>query len=90
MAKAARAKKKKFFATPKHISVTVVLLKNYQTHIPRGESRQWLVDGKRVRNVELHRQMSPEEVKDAISGTFGCTAFTVLRVCKGWLRFEIQ
>ena len=33
--------------------------------------------------MELHRQMSPEEVKDVISGTFGCTAFTVLQSAKG-------
>ena len=43
VAKAAHAKKK-FSTAPKLSSVTVVLLKNYQTCIPRGDYRQELFD----------------------------------------------
>ena len=83
VAKAAHAKKKKFSAVPKLSSVTVVLLKNCDTRIPRGNYRQELFDTKRVRKVELNRGMSPEEVKGAIFETFGCKGFTVLDYAKG-------
>ena len=83
VAKAAHAKKKKFSTAPKLSSVTVVLLKKYQTRIPRGDYRQELIDKKRMKKVELHRRMSPEEVKGAILKTFGCKGFTVLDSAKG-------
>lgn len=82
VAKAAHTKKK-FSTAPKLSSVTVILLKNYQTRIPRGDYRQELFDKKRVKKVELHRRMSPEEVKGAILETFGCKGFTVLDCAKG-------
>lgn len=83
VAKAAHAKKKKFSTAPKLSSVTVILLKNYQTRIPRGDFRQELFDKRRVRKVELHRRMSPEEVQSAILETFGCKGFVMLDCAKG-------
>lgn len=83
VAKAAHAKKKKFTIAPKLASVTVFLMKNYQTRIPRGECRQDLFDRERVKKVELHRQMSPEQVKRVILDSFGCKGFSVLDYAKG-------
>lgn len=77
VAKAAYAKNK-FSTAPKLSSVTVILLKNYQTCIPRGDYRQELFDKKRVKKVELHRRMSPDEVKNTILKVFGCKGYTVL------------
>ena len=83
VAKTAHAKKKKFATAPKLSSVTVVLLKKYQTRIPRGDYRQELIDEKRMKKVELHRRMSPEEVHATILEAFGCKRFTVLDCAKG-------
>ena len=83
MTKAAHAKKKKFSTAPKLSSVTVILLKNYQTRMPCGDYRQELFDKKRVKKVKLHRRMSPDEVKNTILKAFGCKGYTVLDCAKG-------
>ena len=83
VAKAAHAKKKKFSTASKLSSVTVILLKNFQTRIPRGDYWQELFDKKRVKKVELHRRMSPDEVKNTILKAFGCKGYTVLDCAKG-------
>lgn len=83
VAKTAHAKKKKFTIAPKLASVTVILLKKYQTRVPRGECRQDLFQKNRVKKVELHRQMSPGDVKHSILKSFGCRDFEVLDCAKG-------
>ena len=65
VAKAAHTKKK-FSTAPKFSSVTVILLKNYQTRIPCGDYRQELFDKKRVKKAELHRRMSPAQEKNCL------------------------
>ena len=88
VAKAAHAKKKKIYTAPKLSSVTVVLLKMYQTRVPRGDYRQELIEN-RMKKVELHRRMSPKEAKGAILKAFGSKGFTVLDNAKGGLPLKI-
>ena len=88
MANEAHSKKKKFESVPrvvasKNSAVTVVMLKNYQSRIPRGECRQYLSDNNRVQRVNINRDMSPDEIKDIILSTFKCADFTILECAKG-------
>lgn len=87
VANEAHTKKKKFEGAPKitalkDSAVTVVMLKKYQTRIPRGECRQELTDSNRVQKVTLNRNMTPVEVKEKILEGFGCKDF-ILECAKG-------
>ena len=83
-ATSAHAKKKKFSTgTSKLSAVTVILLKNYQTRVPKGDYRQELIHDNRVKKVELNRRMTPSEVNKAIVDKFGCKGFAVLDCVKG-------
>ena len=63
----AHRKKKKFQPVKtKDSSVTVVMLKKYQSTIPRGEVRQELSDNNRVQQVAINRSYSPAKVCDVI------------------------
>ena len=88
VARDAHGKKKKFESTPKvpaskDSAVTIVLLKKYHTRIPRGDFRQELIDGNRVKKIALNRDMTPKEVKGKILAAFSCEDFTLLECAKG-------
>ena len=76
-------KKKKF--VPNYSSVEVVMLKNFQSLIPKGELRKELVQGGRLKTLQLSRHMSPQEVKLKILDAFKCDGFTLLECVKGRL-----
>ena len=66
-------KKKKKAAIKSHkkpSTVTVVLLKEYSSIVPKGKRRQVLASRGRVKKVMLQRTMKPVEVKDAILQVF--------------------
>ncbi|KAF3980599.1 MAG: hypothetical protein HFP76_01265, partial [Methylococcales symbiont of Iophon sp. n. MRB-2018] len=76
----------KFESTPKiakDSAVTVVMLKNYQTRVPRGECRQYLTQNNRVQKISISRNMTPAEIKAKIVAAFKCTSFKVLECAKG-------
>ena len=87
VAKMAHDKKKKFKpaykVSVKWSSVTIVMLKKYQTRIPRGDYRQHLIEKDRVKKVDLNRLMTPLEVKNKILSTFECDDYTILECAKG-------
>ena len=76
----ARNKKKKF--VPKFCSIKTVMLKKFQTHIPKGYYRQELVEEGRIKKISLNRQMTPSDVKRKIMSEFD---FVVLQCNRGHL-----
>ena len=83
VAKEAHEKKKKFEGASKDSAVTVVMLKNYQTRVPRGEYRKYLANNNRVQKININRNMAPEEVREKILLAFKCTSFEYLECAKG-------
>ena len=79
----ARSKKKKFI--PKYSGIDVVMLKKFQTRIPKGDLRQELVDEGRIKKVMLSRHMSPSSIKQKILEEFKCDDFVLLHCHKGEL-----
>ena len=77
--------KKKHKFVPKYSSVEVVMLKNFQTYIPKGECRQELLEAGRVKKVQLSRYMTANEVKSKILEEFDCGDFSLLECFKGRL-----
>ena len=77
--------KKKHKFVPKYSSVEVVMLKNFQTCIPKGECRQELLEAGHIKKVQLSRYMTPDEVKSKILEEFDCSDFSLLECSKGRL-----
>ena len=67
----------------KYSSVEVIVLKNFQTCIPKGECRQELLEAGRVKKVQLSRYMTANEVKSNILEEFDCGDFSLLECFKG-------
>ena len=79
----AHEKKKKFEPKTKDSQVTIVMLKKYESRIPRGEYRQELSDSNRVQKIKMNRNDTPKEVKNKILAAFGCKGFSVLECANG-------
>jgi hypothetical protein len=81
VSKDSHMKKKKY--TPKCSSITIVLLKNFQLFLPKGDARKKLTDEDRIKTVSLNRKMTPKQVKSVIIRAFQIKDFIVLDVAKG-------
>ena len=79
----ARNKKKKF--VPKFCSIETVMLKKFQTRIPKGDYRQELVEEGRIKKISLNQQITPSDVKRKILSEFKCDDFVMLQCNRGYL-----
>ena len=79
-------KKKKKASQPKPVNVNVILLKRMQKYIPRGGARKKLQSQGRIMKVALNRNLSAQQVKNAILKAFkgikGLKEFTTLECTK--------
>ena len=75
-------KKQKF--VPKYSMIEVVMLKRFQSYIPKGDCRQHLMEEGHIKKVQLGRHMSPLEVKSKIFEEFKCMLLdcTKNQLCK--------
>ena len=67
---------------PKYSLVDVVMLKKFQSCIPKGECRH---RSRRIKKVPLSWHMSPPDLKSKILEEFQCEDFTLLEFTKGRL-----
>ena len=73
-------KKKKAAIKPKQrpVNATVVMLKKFSTCVPKGKLRQQLAAEGRILNMKFHREMTADEVKRKILGSFQVSKYTLL------------
>ena len=70
---------------PKYSMIEVVMLKRFQSYIPKGDCRQHLMEEGHIKKVQLGRHMSLLEVKSKISEEFKCADFMLLDYTKNQL-----
>ena len=73
-------KKKKAAIKPSKRSsnISVMMLKQFSSKIPKGEARERLLAEGRLQSVKISRQMTAEEVKAQLCEAFGVTEYTLL------------
>jgi hypothetical protein len=72
------SKKKRGIKRMRPTKVTVVMLDEFRSSIPKGKYRQKLASKGKIQSVLFERLMSPQEVKNTIIRAFGVNDFVVL------------
>ena len=87
----ANQKKKKAAIKPfkKCSSVSVMMMKDYSSRVPKGKAREKLLAEGRIQSIKINRQMKPEEVKKLILEVFGIAHYTVLH-CDGVSKYLMK
>ena len=70
-------------------SVTVMLMKEYSSKLPKRSDKDELLAQGRVQSIKVNRQMKAEEVKRLILKAFSVTHYTVLH-CDGVSKFLMK
>lgn len=88
---AVNQKKKKAGIKPskKCSSVTVMMMKEYSSKLPKGTPKEDLLAQGRIQSIKVNRQMKPDEVKRLILKAFGVTRYTVLH-CDGVSKYLMK
>ena len=75
----AQAKKKAAFkGKQRSVSVNVVMLKQYQQMIPRGNTHKELFSQERIKSMSVTRDMSNLQIRNAIIRAFKVSSFSFL------------